>query len=654
MITHKVLDYGRISPPWDIIGPSRHLAWPVDAYRVTLPKVDNDKDGLNPFERAILKILDSGGAWDRESLRNETGMPSDLTQSILLRLQDKGFTDSRDRIISEMRDKWTIEDELPTAYSTVLIFRELAQGKILPYVHFHSGNDPLKIKEMGKAQYKKISYCREFLGLPPTPHDVIKALRSMKVRSQGFDQQVRLPAVRHISIVQEPERYFLYCPIGIQKRDGEFRIADPFGAGFSLILEHSFNSALQSDERLSEWLMDWKEGLANPVKNENRLVHREAYETDTNIRRYPELIYNLRMRRNSKFRSLRQIYASLEWALFYSAVQRNYGFVVDRLSIIDPITHAEIVKAAAEHIGLVIPRCGFVSILAGKLDSFVSGAGADMWTVLSISLLLADEDPSHPLWRIAKDKPDLIDWILSLKSKRDYDAHGKGLVRAEGFEFPENPAMQSIVSYLLPEVRFVDSGETEDRGDFDTDLILDARISIQHEFGFELFYRLGTDLQDRLIFAERFWITCEDQDDAIDFVWDLYAALQKMFSKRLFELSPPDLADSNYAVMAETISVQIGLGKFPSSLLNVKASAVRETLLGNDQTLGSCLIAFFLMADIESLSFMGMNQPSFITDITVLMDDYRKHGNKALHLPKEDVGRLRKSIYTTIRTLLEA
>jgi hypothetical protein len=33
----------------------------VHAYRVTLPKVSNDGDGLNAFERVILKLLDVFG-----------------------------------------------------------------------------------------------------------------------------------------------------------------------------------------------------------------------------------------------------------------------------------------------------------------------------------------------------------------------------------------------------------------------------------------------------------------------------------------------------------------------------------------------------------------------------------------------------------------
>ena len=57
----KLLDYDKPNPFGGIIGKPRKLAWPVNAYRVTLPKVSGTDDGLNAFERVILKLLDAAG-----------------------------------------------------------------------------------------------------------------------------------------------------------------------------------------------------------------------------------------------------------------------------------------------------------------------------------------------------------------------------------------------------------------------------------------------------------------------------------------------------------------------------------------------------------------------------------------------------------------
>lgn len=77
----KVLDYGKQHPFGEIFGKTRFLAWPVNAFRVTLPNASGDDDGLNPFERVILKILDVTGTEDARVLADETRIPLDLVKA---------------------------------------------------------------------------------------------------------------------------------------------------------------------------------------------------------------------------------------------------------------------------------------------------------------------------------------------------------------------------------------------------------------------------------------------------------------------------------------------------------------------------------------------------------------------------------------------
>ena len=79
----KLLDYGKLNPFGDTVGGVRHLAWPVNAYRVTLPKSSDDGDGLNPFERVVLKLLNAVGAMTDRALADETCIPLDLVKGIL-------------------------------------------------------------------------------------------------------------------------------------------------------------------------------------------------------------------------------------------------------------------------------------------------------------------------------------------------------------------------------------------------------------------------------------------------------------------------------------------------------------------------------------------------------------------------------------------
>ena len=114
----KLLDYGKPAPFGGIIGRPRHLAWPVNAYRVTLPRVLDDGDGLNAFERVVLKLLDAAGRMDADALADETRIPVDLVKSVLLRLQDKKLIDEHHAIIERKR-----EEERAPVFVTVLVFR---------------------------------------------------------------------------------------------------------------------------------------------------------------------------------------------------------------------------------------------------------------------------------------------------------------------------------------------------------------------------------------------------------------------------------------------------------------------------------------------------------------------------------------------------
>jgi hypothetical protein len=182
---------------------------------------------------------------------------------------------------------------------------------------------------------------------------------------------------------------------------------------------------------------------------------------------------------------------------------------------------------------------------------------------------------------------------------------------------------------------------------------MDARTSVQSEFGFALFNRLGPNLQDRLIVAERFWLSCKDGDDALAFACDLYAAVQAAFRRSLTGALPPEIEDSEYIAAAKKNAEACALGELPECLLTVKRTAIRETLLGNDQTLQSCIVAFLLVSPTDVLNEIAQTHPSFISDL-VLIIDRRGHGNEPLPLSKDDIRSLRKSAYTIIRTLLEA
>jgi len=643
----NVLDYGEHKPFGETVGKPRNLAWPVSAYRVTLPELSGYGD-INPFERVILKIIEACGIRNADALARETCLPVDLVQCILLRLKDKALVDEHCEIIREKSGTWAGKDEEnEQSFVTALLFRETVSGKILPFLHLLDKDNPLKKNEDDEKRYQKIQ--PRHINNKPEPHDVIRAIKAMSRRS-GFGTGRRLPAVRLISIAGESEPYYLDCPIAIQKRDGEFRIADPFGSGFSLLLESVFSRLLEQDENLSKWLMEWRQNLSNPTKNEQNAAPKEAFENDTNWGRYRNLISCMRLKKDTQYRSIKQIYSAIEWALFYACTQRRYDNAVRTLRLSKQEDHKNILKEAAKELGLDSPQNGFFPVPEGKLDDFESGE-PDMSTILSITLLMAKEDRSHPLHRIAIWHQDFINGLLRIKKQRDEQDHGKGGSRKD-MELPEEAFMRKIVTTLLPDIRFSDTPAAEIDKDKVADKMLDARTSILNEFAFEKYNRLGTNLKDWLIAAESFLLSFNDGDDANIFVCDLCAVLQAVFRKKLAGALPPDVTDSEFTIHARESAKNAGFGELPPSLCTVRPLMVRQTLQGNDQTLNACAVVFLIVSGNEDLKAIAELQPSFISDINDIIV-LRGHGNEPLPMSKDNIMKIRKSVYTTIKTLLE-
>lgn len=647
-----LLDYGKPNPFGQIIGRARRLAWPVHAYRVTLPRLSGDGDDLNPFERVVLRLLDVLGTMSGRELAHETRIPLDLVRSILLRLRDKGLVDESNAVIGKERDTDDGERAKGPVFVTALVFRELVTGKHLPFVHWLDDANPLQKKESEDDPFERIRAEEQHKRASLSHRDVISVLRAAQRRSTTFGKEERTPAIQQVSIVHQPELHHLDCPIAIQKSDGEFRIADPFGDGFSLVLERALEQRLEHDEQLADWLRRWKTSLSNPLTQASEARPNEPFETATNRQLYPKLLANLRLPRSASFHSLAQIHASIEWALFYACCGRPFENAVRMLNFTAQTEHPTLLADAAKRVGLTLPPFGLQPIRDGKLIDFKNGS-ADFATLLSIALLQAQGDHSHPLHNVASAHPDLIVRLFDIKKKRNEKSHGKGKVDAPDQELSDTPFMRDIIHSLLPDIVFSSMPSAEPDGNVRADSMLDARASIQNEFGFRSLNRLGANSKERLVHAERFFLSCKDGDEGLAFVLELYAALQSTFEMALAGKLPPDIEDARLIEFAGERALSTKLcNELPTSLQTVKPLAVRQTLQGRGQSLGACVLAFLLMADDDRLRAVADAQPSFVSDVTNIIAR-RGHGNEPLPLPKTDTAELRKATYKTIKTLIE-
>ena len=655
----SLLDYGRPHPFGETFGKTRNLAWPVHAYRVTLPKAGAEGDELNPFERVILKLLRACGALDAQTLAAETCIPLDLVKGMLLRLQDKDLIDKYGRAKETVRDPG--KEEAAPVFVTALLFRELATGKILPYLHLLGGATPLRKKEGDGTAFGLIDANDAHRNKQPEPRDVIRALLAVQKRSAAFGVDGPGLSPGQITLALSPESYFLDCPIAIQKYDGDtekcdgaVRIADPFGNGFSLLLESTFEQLLGQGGKLAKWLGDWQAALRNPHPAQAGASVQRArapFETEVNWQRYPKLVANLRPARNAQFRTLAKLHACVEWALFYACCQRPFAQVQARLEFTALQEHPTLLGQAAATIGLVLPKFGFKAVPLGKLLDFQKQK-AELGTVLAIALLQAETDGGHPLRRLASLHPDLASRLLTLKKARDQEGHGHAEGEAGTVELADDAFMCEVVQAFLPEVHCAGAGKARPDLDARADAFLDARANLQGEFGFKAFHAFGANLQERLLCAERFWLSCRDGDDALVFAWDLYAALQVQFRQKLSGQLPPAILDAELLPTAQRKGLEQGLGALPECLRCVPPLKVRQALQGNDPTLNACVVAWVLNTDAETLQALAGFQPSFLEDVATVIN-CRGHGNEPRPLPKADLKKLRRASYNIIKTLSE-
>lgn len=653
----KLLDYGRVNPFGQIVGRPKNLAWPVRAYRVTLPQMKNDSSCLNPFEILILKFLTVDPHISVLQLKEETCLPEDLLHGIICRLQDRGFLDQYCAVVEEKKKEWqNALEETSDNYVTAIVFQDVYSNKLLPFLHYINDRPLKKITDEDVLKsHKRLSFDFNKEYSAPTPLEVIVAIREMKTLELHRNQVTASPRLQQIRVLPNPEIYYLTCPIAIQQSDGDFRIADPFDRGYSSLLEKVFSEILEKDSFLYDWFNNWQKSLHDEsyINNNER---RYPFDTPALRSKFPALIQNLIPARGMKYRSIRKIYASLEWALFYFCKQFSYESTLGILELTSQIEMPNKLAKISRELGFNKYVPGFCYVKPGKILDFRNGQ-AEMPMGIALILMLSKESSVRlALLKIAKKYPDFFDRIHEIKSRRDRIEHGN-VKNFSDTALTNDVFMTDIVSILHPEIIF--DNTNDDRQEsyrvqfFDQNFA--GRIYVQEYYGIAVFNKMGENLQQRLISAESFWHDLGQSqhcEDAMPFVCNLYAATQIAFKKHLYRNLPPDILDSEILTTAENKAKNVGFLKIPDCIRGTRISMVRQTIQSQDQTLGAAVLAFLIIADEETLTMIYNRQPDFLDAINEIIMA-RGHGNQILPLEVGGVEKLRKKVYTTVKTLLE-
>ena len=652
----KLLDYGRIYPFGPIAGSPRKIAWPVNSYRITLPQNNKGNSLVNPFEILILRFIDADPQITEEALSEETCLPQALVHGIIIRLQEHWFLDESRKIVDSRKFQWSEPRIVSTEnYVTAVVFQELIEGKILPYIHFISDNTPLKTvaEEDPLKAFKKLFYDDQKTFPPPMPSEILQALREMKNRGRHRGEMYSSPAISQIQVMSHFERYYLACPIAIQKNDGDFRIADPFGNGYSMLLENIFSNLLEKDENLAQWFKNWVNNLSRSFGSDDENKAHCCFDTPDLRSKYPDLIQSLRPGKYRSFRSIAKIYSALEWSLFYFCRQFPCDGSIQILKLLDEEALNKKLLETSRKFGFSAKK--FSGVKPGKLMDFINGK-AEMPTLIALSLMLADQTEAQIfLLRIAKKFPNFFDKIREIKESRDSIEHGAKKQFAD-VKLADDIFLQETISILLPDIPWDNNTKSCKRSSESVfDIKIAARSSIQTCFTWSVYNRLGENLQQRLVSAEMFWLSNEKQaqcENIMPFASDLYAAIQIALRPHLYTNLPPETANHDLISFASQKIEEAGFSPLPEYFSHVNLARINKTLQGQDQTLGAATVAFILVSLPEKLVAAVRCQPDFFLNIAEICK-VRRHGNEIVPGTHDELARLKKVAYNTIKTLME-
>ena len=666
-----LLDYElgkkRSLPFGEIVGRAYDLAWPVGAYRVTLPQVETGDDRLDVFERLVVEMLKTG-LKGVDDLSTETCLEKDMVRAILARLQDMGALDEDGNVIEKNARG---DETAPLKCVTAYVFQELAGGRILPYLHLVDAQNGLARDLETDESKLRILPRQSPHELPPvTEKDVATAFRQMMKR--GGKADVPHFTLGQIRIMRQPEYYYLRCPLAFQRHDADFRIADPFGNGFSLVLENVFESLLKGDEGTRDWYRKRRERLA--AGNNASTSETTNVLSEEGRRKYPKLGYALNPSHAHTFRTLSQLYAAVEWALFYFC--QRYPAFKDAIDFLEhtqgsPQRRRDMIVSCLRELGLQtnVPRlfADLENLTSSRVLGFVKGE-AEFSVTLVLALLITrfDRDAQEamkPLAGIGGDR-GLLERLMELREDRNEASHGQR-THGEDRELRDDSLVLELVDILLPDARRRDNGgrAAKTANERRLDAIFDARSSLQGQFGVGAFMEFDRQLQESLVESEVSFLPALDEkraDDEFDVrcgISSLYTACQMVFEDvreghgTSWDGSVPD---SRLVALAEEKSNNSGLykGHFPLSL-QPRPGRIRSALQGGQSELGGLILAFLITAPAEDLQDIARENPDFLIRFEQLLA-MRRHDNEGeIRKTGGFVREFRKAIYKTIKQLKE-
>lgn len=672
------LGNGRL-PFGEVVGHPYNLAWPVNVYRVTLPRTSADDDGLNAFERLVVEMVKTG-LRTVEAISEETCLASDMVRAVLARLRDKGLIDDQGNAVED-RDAGKQQAEV--GWVSACVFQERVGGRILPFLHdLDHGNELTRNLDAEALKLKVLQDRTAGDAIAPlTEKDVLTAFRQMVRRGRNVKRRKFSSfALDQIRINPQPESWYLFCPFAFQRTDDDFRIADPFGNGFSMALENSFydllavkGESLGPDKCAADvqrWYQETRQHLT--ARSADSVGERRFDSYDGFEGKYPRLVYSLRPKNGKQFRTVGELYSAVEWAFYYFC--SRYSAVWDAVSFLEhtqgnPAARRDKLRKCLQVLDMQV-QGGWLfndieNITLSRLQDF-RAEKSELPVVLCLALLMAEErdvrEALVPLVRLGGEEGFLAR-LQGLRQNRNEVGHGQRTNTGD-CELHDDSFVRAVVHALIPEIVFgTEDVNRKDLDDSRQDEIFNARGLLQGQFGIGCFNAFDRQLQDNLVASEVvFQQALKSRSDAATFdirsgISPLYAACQMVFwdaRERQETLDEIDVRDSDLVPLAEAKAQKTGLydGHFPESL-KPRPDRIRKALQGLQPELGGLVLAFLIMTPEEELCDLVRENRSFLRSLETLLS-MRQHDNEGeVRRPVREIVSFRRAIYTTIKQMKE-
>jgi hypothetical protein len=636
-----------------LFGKPRNLLWPVLVHRITIPAVDRDYRELNTFEVLILRLLEECGPLTSERLVDETSLPFGLVKGITDKLYDKGRIDPYNEVIqSEVSSTYTSHYQ-SLDFTTAVLFQDKIGGEVFPVIKFMDKTSVLKQREIKDSKSIRHKGQREMPAI--TPSTVRSLAIILNRRSLGQEKRIQIKDDTDIKFVGKPEDFMLNCPIAHETKGANFRIACPFGNGYSVPLEKQYRKLLQVNQNLLEWHNKWETSLLSLVKTSPGIKIHGPFKGDSDWQSYPEL--KAALQSSDAHLSTKDLYGALEWALFYSCTEQNYRVQVRKIRSYAGQKQIALIEEASSKLGFEMPNGLFRPISTSRIRSFDEGE-AEMMTVLSLSILIAQNNPGKGLAKLATEHPDYFQKIKELKESRDSIRHGS-TQDSKSRATHEMMFLESIAT-LLSRIELTQSESKKQYSDIETDLLLRARMTIQNHLGMATYNKLPEEQQDQFAMIEKHRANPEqhtedkDSTDKVEagrFLGGLCTLFQALLKSKIMNIKNPPFPESDPLSEAQALSAKYNLGKVPPG---VSLHRIQHTIMNiNDDTLNSCIICFLLTASEETLRALSITQPGFF-DLLRKLNKYVGHGNRAIPLSADEMENIARESYSAAKDFLEA